>query len=115
MTRCYLLARYDVDKNLELSQGCSTRQVSLKQHECETQVRLVSAVTWSIGPASALQTSRNVREIVCYCNYNYCNAGDTSTQYRYIVQSNWCKYIIMNKTRGMLIWGWPIYNTFMFM
>ena len=21
----------------------------------------------------------------------------------------------MNKTRGMLIWGWPIYNTFMFM
>ena len=44
---CYLLARYDVDKNLELSQGCSTRQVSLKQHECETQVRLVSAVTWS--------------------------------------------------------------------
>ena len=38
---CYLLARYDVDKNLELSQGCSTRQVSLKQHECETQVRLL--------------------------------------------------------------------------
>ena len=62
-----------------------------------------------------MQTSRNVREIVCYCNYNYCNAGDTSTQYRYIVQSNWCKYIIMNKTRGMLIWGWPIYNKFMFM
>ena len=47
MTRYYLLARYDVDKNLELSQGCSTRQVSLKQHECETQVRVVSAVTCS--------------------------------------------------------------------
>ena len=84
------LARYDVDKNLELSQGCSTRQVSLKQHECETQVRLVSAVTCSISPASALQTSRNVREIVCYCNYNYCNAGDTCdtiTQYRYIAMA----------------------------
>ena len=77
-----------MDKNLELSQGCSTRQVSLKQHECETQVRLVSPLTCSISPASALQTSRNVREIVCYCNYNYCNAGDTITQYRYIVQGN---------------------------
>ena len=43
------------------------------------------------APASALQTSRNVREIVCYCNYNYCNAGDTVTQQKYLVQGKWCK------------------------
>jgi len=52
---CY--TRYDVDRRLELSRGCSTHQLQEKQHECETQ------------------TSRDLREIVCYCSYNYCNSG----------------------------------------
>ena len=30
--------RFDIDKKIELSRGCSTHQIQLQQHECETQV-----------------------------------------------------------------------------
>ena len=33
-----IIIRYDLDRNVEVSQGCATREVQLQQHECETQV-----------------------------------------------------------------------------
>ena len=32
------VTRYDLDRNVEMSQGCATREVQTQQHECETQV-----------------------------------------------------------------------------
>ena len=34
----HVIIRYDLDRNVEVSQGCATREVQLQQHECETQV-----------------------------------------------------------------------------
>ena len=40
----HVIIRYDLDRNVMMSQGCATREVQLQQHECETQVRV-----WEIG------------------------------------------------------------------
>ena len=80
--------RYDIDRSRELSRGCSTHQLQHQQHECETQVLIYlyqidilkmntrnQKGNFLILLSITFQTSRNVREIVCYCGYIYCNSG----------------------------------------